>query len=102
MGERYGGVDFGMIPIGAYQPGRIMRAMHMNPDEAVAAFLETHCRRAVGMHWGTFRLTDEPLGEPPLLLESALRANHITAGSFGAGVVGKIIEIPRSVLFQKS
>jgi N-acyl-phosphatidylethanolamine-hydrolysing phospholipase D len=95
IGERYGGVDFGMIPIGAYQPRHIMRAMHMNPDEAVEVFQETRCRRAVGMHWGTFRLTDEPMGEPPLLLESALRAKSIPAESFRAGVVGEIIEIPR-------
>lgn len=95
IGERYGDVDFGMIPIGAYQPRHIMRSMHMNPDEAVDVFLETRCRRAVGMHWGTFRLTDEPMGEPPLLLESARRAKHIASGSFGAGVVGEIIDIPR-------
>lgn len=95
IGERYGGVDFGMIPIGAYQPRNIMSAMHMNPDEAVSVFQETKCRSAVGMHWGTFRLTDEPIGEPPLLLESALRAQSIPVESFRAGVVGEIIEIPR-------
>jgi N-acyl-phosphatidylethanolamine-hydrolysing phospholipase D len=96
IGERYGGVDFGMIPIGAYQPRQIMRAMHMNPDEAVEVFQETRCRRAVGMHWGTFRLTDEPMGEPPLLLESALRTQSIPVELFRAGVVGEIIDIPRS------
>ena len=69
IGGRYGPIDFGMIPIGAYLPRRIMRAMHMNPEEAVRAFLESRCRRAVAMHWGTFQLTDEPLGEPPILLE---------------------------------
>jgi N-acyl-phosphatidylethanolamine-hydrolysing phospholipase D len=93
MGERYGPVDFGMIPIGAYQPRQIMQAVHMNPDEAVDVFLETRCRRAVGMHWGTFRLTDEPMGEPPLLLENALLAKNIPAASFAAGMVGAIIEV---------
>lgn len=95
IGERYGAVDFGMIPIGAYQPRHIMRPVHMNPDEAVQVFLETRCRRAVGMHWGTFRLTDEPMGEPPLLLESALRAQSIAVEAFRAGVVGEIIDISR-------
>lgn len=93
IGERYGSADFGMIPIGAYQPRNIMRCMHLNPDEAVEVFLETRCLRAVGMHWGTFRLTDEPMGEPPLLLECALQAKHIAAESFRAGVVGEIIDI---------
>lgn len=92
IGERYGPVDFGMIPIGAYQPRQIMHPFHMNPDEAVQVFVETRCRRAVGMHWGTFRLTDEPMGEPPILLENALRETQIPPGSFEAGVVGKIVE----------
>ena len=38
IGEKYGPLDFGMIPIGAYQPRRIMKPMHMNPAEAVRAF----------------------------------------------------------------
>jgi N-acyl-phosphatidylethanolamine-hydrolysing phospholipase D len=94
IGERHGPVDFGMIPIGAYQPRHIMRPMHMNPDEAVEVFVATRCRRAVGMHWGTFRLTDEPLGEPPELLESALRGKLIPPESFTAGVVGQVVDIP--------
>ncbi len=68
IGERLGPVDFGMIPIGAYAPRWFMEPVHMTPEEAVRVFHETRCRRAVGMHWGTFRLTDEPLGEPPLRL----------------------------------
>jgi len=92
IGERYGPVDFGMIPIGAYQPRHLMSPFHMNPDEAVEVFVETRCRRAVGMHWGTFRLTDEPMGEPPLLLERALCEKQLPSGSFDAGVVGKIVE----------
>ncbi len=93
IGERHGPVDFGMIPIGAYQPRHIMRPMHMNPGEAVQVFLETRCRRAVGMHWGTFRLTDEPLGEPPLLLERALREKKIPAALFTAGMVGEVVVV---------
>ncbi len=88
IGGRYGPIDFGMIPIGAYQPQRIMRPMHMNPDEAVRVFLESRCRRAVAMHWGTFQLTDEPLGEPPLLLEKALRKHSVAADDFVASCIG--------------
>lgn len=93
VGERCGPIDFAMIPIGAYQPRSIMRAMHMNPEEAVAAFQESRCRRAVAMHWGTLRLTDEPLGEPPLRLEAAARAAHLPADSFTCGQVGQLWEI---------
>lgn len=88
IGARYGPLDFGMIPIGAYQPRRIMRPMHMNPEEAVRAFLESRCQLAVAMHWGTFQLTDEPMGEPPMLLERALREQALAADRFIASVIG--------------
>lgn len=78
-----------MIPIGAYLPRQIMKAMHMNPEEAVRAFVETNCRRAVAMHWGTFRLTDEPLQEPVILLERALEKEGLSRDSFSAGSVGE-------------
>ena len=97
IGERYGPIDFGMIPIGAYQPRRIMRPMHMNPEEAVQAFIESRCRRAVAMHWGTFRLTDEPMGEPPFLLERALQEQGIPAADFVvAGVGDRWLVLPNS------
>ncbi len=89
IGERLGPIDFGMIPIGAYQPRRIMRSMHLDPEEAVRAFLETRCRRAVAMHWGTFRLTDEPLGEPPLRLKAAAEDNQLAENGFVAGNIGE-------------
>lgn len=96
IGGRYGPIDFGMIPIGTYLPRRIMRPMHMNPEEAVRVFLESRCRRAVAMHWGTFQLTDEPMGEPPLLLEKALREHSVAPGVFVVPEVGGQWEIPGS------
>jgi L-ascorbate metabolism protein UlaG (beta-lactamase superfamily) len=45
-----------------------MEPQHMNPDDALKAFDLLQARHFVAMHWGTFRLTDEPLGEPPRLL----------------------------------
>lgn len=94
LGERYGAIDFGMIPIGAYQPRHIMRPMHMNPEEAVRVFLETRCRQAHAMHWGTFRLTDEAMGEPPMLLRNALHQHGVDPGLFTTGTIGAVIAIP--------
>lgn len=93
IGERYGPLDFGMIPIGAYQPRRVMKAMHMNPEEAVRVFQETKCRKAAAMHWGTFQLTDEPLGEPPLRLARELQKKSLAADAFAAGRVGDVWKI---------
>jgi len=93
IGERYGPIDFGMIPIGAYLPRRIMRPMHMNPEEAVRAFIDSRCRRAVAMHWGTFRLTDEPMGEPVILLGKALRQHLLAPGLFVAPDIGEMVAV---------
>jgi L-ascorbate metabolism protein UlaG (beta-lactamase superfamily) len=54
-----------MLPIGAYEPRWFMEVQHMGPEEAVAAAEMLGARNLVAMHWGTFRLTDEPIGEPP-------------------------------------
>ncbi|MGC4017390.1 MAG: MBL fold metallo-hydrolase [Luteolibacter sp.] len=71
IGDRFGPIDLGMIPIGAYNPRFIMKSVHVTPEEAVRIFQETRCRRAIAMHWGTFRLTDEPMSEPPARLKLA-------------------------------
>lgn len=72
IGEQLGPFDLSALPVGAYEPRWFMNPVHMNPDEAVEAFLSLHAPHEttlegtmVGVHWGTFRLTDEPLLEPP-------------------------------------
>lgn len=59
--------EIALLPIGAYDAPS-GRAVHMNPEEAVQAFLELGARTLVPMHYGTFRLSYEPLEEPPLRL----------------------------------
>ncbi len=93
IGERYGPINFAMIPIGAYQPRAIMKPMHMNPEEAVMAFEDARCRRAVGMHWGTFRLTDEPMQEPPIRIAAELERRGISPAAFVTGEIGAVWEI---------
>ncbi|MEB2314259.1 MAG: MBL fold metallo-hydrolase [Sorangiineae bacterium] len=70
IGERFPGIDAAMLPIGAYEPGWFMRKQHMNPEDAVQAFRDLGAGRFLAMHWGTFKLTDEPLLEPPERLEA--------------------------------
>jgi N-acyl-phosphatidylethanolamine-hydrolysing phospholipase D len=65
IAARLGPPDLAAIPIGAYLPAEIMAAVHLNPEEAVQAALDLRAREVVGMHFGTFDLTDEPLDEPP-------------------------------------
>jgi N-acyl-phosphatidylethanolamine-hydrolysing phospholipase D len=77
IGERFGGCDIAMLPIGAYEPRWFMRASHMNPEEAVQTFLDVRAQTFVPMHWGTFRLTDEDMREPPQRLRAAWRAAQL-------------------------
>ena len=65
IGERLGPIDWAMLPIGAYEPRWFMEPQHMNPEDAGEAFVRLGARALCAMHWGTFKLTDEPLGEPP-------------------------------------
>lgn len=80
IGERCGEIHASMLPIGAYAPRWFMRSQHMNPEDAVRAFSALGAAKFVAMHWGTFKLTDEHLGEPPQLLrevwEKAGLADH--------------------------
>ena len=68
IGRRSGPIDAALLPIGAYEPAWFMSKQHLNPEEAVRAFVALGARHFVAMHHGTFKLTDEALGEPPLRL----------------------------------
>lgn len=83
IGDRFGPFHAALLPIGAYEPRWFMRPVHMNPEEAVRAFGELGASRPalpgrrtvmVPMHWGTFRLTDEPMDEPPRRTAAAWRS----------------------------
>ena len=72
IGETCGPFDLVLIPIGAYEPRWFMRIVHVNPEEAVQIYRDVSGPHPaaplplmLGIHWGTFRLTDEPMDEPP-------------------------------------
>jgi N-acyl-phosphatidylethanolamine-hydrolysing phospholipase D len=77
IGKLRGPFDLGLIPIGAYDPRYIMSSMHANPFDSVEIFKETRCRKAMGIHWGTWALTVEDVLEPPVLLKEALKRSGI-------------------------
>lgn len=75
IGTRNGPFDVALMPVGAYEPRWFMRPVHMNPEDAVRAFVDLRAAPAmVPMHWGTFKLTDEPMAEPPQRTAAAWRA----------------------------
>jgi L-ascorbate metabolism protein UlaG (beta-lactamase superfamily) len=68
--RRFPILDGAMLPIGAYDPPWFMESQHMNPEQATQAFLDLGARDFLAMHWGTFKLTDEPLTEPAQRLKA--------------------------------
>ena len=68
--------ELALLPIGAYNPASF-RNVHTNPADATHAFLDLKARWMVPMHYGTFRLSHEPVDEPLQLLEQEARSAGI-------------------------
>ncbi len=78
--ERIGSPSLTLMPIGAYLPEFVMRSNHMNPEEALEASRRLGAPRMIPYHYGTFKLSDEPIGEPEVWIKrlaSAERALQI-------------------------
>jgi N-acyl-phosphatidylethanolamine-hydrolysing phospholipase D len=89
IGRLRGPFDLGLIPIGAYAPRYLFSGVHANPVDSVNIFGDTQCRRALGMHWGTWVLTEEEVLEPPRVLKEALRNKGIAEGVFDVCDIGE-------------
>ncbi|KAK0643420.1 beta-lactamase superfamily domain-containing protein [Cercophora newfieldiana] len=90
IGRLRGPFDLGLIPIAAYSPRHLMSNVHANPYDAVEIFKDTQCKRAMGIHWGTWVLTTEPVEEPPRLLKEALKKSGIAeTGVFDTCAIGE-------------
>lgn len=64
INEIYKGFDVCFIPIGAYSPAFLMKEEHVNPEEAIEIFKIINGKYFLPIHFGTYDLSDEPLGEP--------------------------------------
>lgn len=71
IATRCGPVDVAILPIGAYEPRWFMGSVHMNPEDCMKAVSQLKTPQedrpliVAAAHWGTFKLTDEPMDEPP-------------------------------------
>jgi N-acyl-phosphatidylethanolamine-hydrolysing phospholipase D len=93
IGKEFDGFDLALIPIGCYNPRWLMHPVHLNPAEAVQVHLDVLSRQSIACHWGTFRLADEPLGEPPVLLAQEVARAGIAAAQFRAIQPGESIDV---------
>ncbi|MEP7099325.1 MAG: MBL fold metallo-hydrolase, partial [Burkholderiales bacterium] len=90
-----GGFDIALIAVGAYEPRWFMSSQHVNPAEAVQIHLDVNAKRSVGIHWGTFELTDESLDQPPIDLAEARRAKGVTDADFFVLAIGETRKLPK-------
>jgi L-ascorbate metabolism protein UlaG (beta-lactamase superfamily) len=96
IGARFPGIDAALLPIGAYDPEWFMSHQHLNPEQALRAFGDLGARTFVAMHWGTFKLTDEPLDEPPRRLEAERQRLGLDPARVRVPAVGATLVLGRS------
>ena len=77
-------IDLAIFNLGAYEPRWFMASSHINPAETVQAFRELDARHLMVVHWGTFRLGDEPVHLPPA---------HIRKEMDGAGLGHRLMDL---------
>lgn len=101
IAARFGPFDMAILPIGAYEPRWFMRTVHMTPEDSVAAFRELVAtdRRdrcvMVASHWGTFKLTDEPVMEPVRLARDSWSASGLSPDQLWILAHGETRKVPQ-------
>lgn len=76
--KSFGNIDLALLPIGAYEPRWFMKDAHMNPEDAIKAHLDLSPVLSIGIHFGTFQLTDEGIDDPAIALEKAKNENNVS------------------------
>lgn len=82
IGKNWTSMDLSLIPIGTYVPRKFMSPVHINPSEAVLIHKEVHSKKSIGMHWKTFRLSDEEEYRPIYDLLLALEREKVHPDTF--------------------
>jgi L-ascorbate metabolism protein UlaG (beta-lactamase superfamily) len=92
IAELFPNIDIAMIGVGAYTPPFMMRDVHTNPEEAIQLFHDLEAKTLIPMHYGTFDLADEPLGDPYRILKQAEKEGKIK-GQLRMPDVGEVVEL---------
>lgn len=79
----FGDIDICLLPIGAYMPQWFMSKAHINPEEAAQAFSDLGGKWLIPYHYGTYDLSDEPIGEPLLRLQKSAVKERVRALAVG-------------------
>jgi L-ascorbate metabolism protein UlaG (beta-lactamase superfamily) len=86
-------IDYAILGIGAYEPEWFMEENHASPEKAYQAFIDLNATYFIPMHYGTFDLSDEPIGHPEKVLKQIKQREQNT---------GVIIPVLGANLLQKT
>ncbi len=90
IAKRFGPPEVAVLPIGAYAPRWFMQTQHADPHEALQIAEDCGAVQMLGVHWGTFQLTDEPFHEPADRLAEAVRNKGLDPERFRAMQPGDV------------
>lgn len=94
IGLRFPGIDLGIIPIGAYAPRWFMGSVHVDPAEAVQIHQDIGALHSLGIHWGAFLLSAEPVDQAVELLAVAAAKSNLAPNEFRTYAIGESHRYP--------
>lgn len=94
LAARHGPFRLAILPIGAYHPREVFGRHHIDPGQSVEALRILGAQQALGIHWGTYQLTDEAADAPPIELAKQLQAQGIAPDRFVTIQPGKAVLVP--------
>ena len=70
-----------------------MQPIHTNPEESVQVMADVKGKKAVGVHWGTFTLSNEPYLEPKERLKAEVAKRGMAEDSFTCPNIGETLTL---------
>lgn len=94
IGRQYGPFDYVLLPIGAYEPRKLMWMSHITPEEAVAVGNNVRADTLIASHWGTINMSDEPPWDPPKRFRKAGLENGFAMKALWVMKIGETRPLP--------
>lgn len=93
FGKKYPGIDYALLPAGAYQPRWFMHYAHIDPKEVIQATMDMGAGFFIPAHWGAFQLGEEPVGFPLIDLKKAMKESDFDPSRAIIMDIGEIVNI---------